>query len=363
MNALADPSLDSEIPTLPFQAESPVILHAGAAAHAGYHHRVQLAAPFVLESGQVLEELHMVWCAYGNEDAPVIWVSHALTANANVAEWWPGLFGEGHLLDPTLYRIICPNILGSCYGSTGPASAVPGSEHAYGRDFPLITVRDQARAQALLMEYLGLESVFLLIGGSLGGMQAMELAISGQVPIEHLVLLACPPKQSAWAQAWNEAQRLALGTPASEAGLAAARSIAMLSYRTYGQFVTTQTDPDPDRLQDFAATTYQRYQGQKLVARFDPETYRTLALAMDTHAVARGKTTEADALAQITARTLVIGISSDNLFPVVEQQALAEGIPNADLVVIHSPYGHDGFLTESAAIEEHALAWFQSFSA
>jgi homoserine O-acetyltransferase len=224
-------------------------------------------------------------------------------------------------------------------------------------------VKDQARAQALLIDHLGIDSIYLLIGGSLGGMQAMELAIGSSVEVEHLVLLACPPKQSAWAQAWNEAQRLALGTPASEAGLLAARSIAMLSYRTYGQFVATQTDPDPDRLQDYAATRYQRYQGQKLVTRFDPETYRTLSLAMDTHNAGRGKGSEAEALGQIKARTLVIGISSDNLFPVVEQHALADQIPGSDLVVIHSPYGHDGFLTESVAIEAHVQAWLRSFPA
>jgi len=350
-------ALASDLAASPANERGPDIWHAGARAHAAYHHRALVATSFCLEGGGVLPELHMAWCAYGPPDAPIVWVSHALTANADVQAWWPGLFGPGKVLDPTRYRIICPNILGSCYGSTGPASTNLATGQAYADGFPLITVRDQARAQAALAAHLGIGAISLLIGGSLGGMQALELVLGSQLNVEQLVVLACPARQSAWAQGFNETQRLALGSPATEAGLVAARAIAMLSYRTYEQYGSTQTDPDETRLENYAVARYQKYQGQKLVARFYGQSYRTLSLAMDTHHVGRGQESVAAALKQIAAATLVIGLSSDGLFPVKEQRLLAQNIPKAQLVVIDSPYGHDGFLTEGTAITNAIQAW------
>jgi homoserine O-acetyltransferase len=319
-----------------------------------------LAAPFVLEAGGYLAELEVAYCTYGPKDAPVMWVSHALTANADVADWWPGLFGPGLLLDPTRFQIICPNILGSCYGTTGPASLNTETGEAYGDSFPHITVKDMARAQTLLMQHLALPSIHLLVGGSLGGMQALEIAIAGQVTVDNLLLLACPARQSAWGQAWNHAQRMALGTPATQAGLAAARAIAMISYRTYEQYTSTQTEQDSAKLHSHAVTQYLAYQGQKLVQRFDANSYNTLALAMDTHDVSRGQSSAHEALAKIEARTLVIALSSDLLFPQSEQGYLAKHIPGAQLAIVHSDYGHDGFLTEAATINGIAQGWLSA---
>jgi homoserine O-acetyltransferase len=317
----------------------------------------QLQEDLILESGQVLAKPQIAYHTYGEYrpgQTPVVWVCHALTANADVADWWPGVFGAGAILDPERCFIVCANNLGSCYGSTGPTSLDPTRGQPYAANFPLITIRDMVHLHQALQKHLGIERIDLLLGGSQGGQQCMEWAIEQPQAIKQMLLLATNARHSAWGIAFNEAQRMALA--AGPNGLQAARAIAMLSYRNYEMYQRTQPQ-DLEQYDNFGAASYQRYQGEKLAKRFDAHSYYYLTKAMDSHNVGRGRGSVAEALRRIQAKTLVIGISSDLLFPISEQAFLAQHIPNAHLVEIDSPYGHDGFLTEAEKINAAYWAW------
>jgi homoserine O-acetyltransferase len=329
----------------------------------------QLPDPFPLESGEALSGAHVAYRTWGQLNAArdnVVWVCHALTANADVLAWWPGLFGPGCFFDPADWFIVCANVLSSCYGSTSPRDPDPATGQPRYQHFPLLTVRDVVAAHEALRQELGLTQIHTLIGGSLGGQQALEWAVSQPEVFEHLVVVATNSRHSAWGIAFNEAQRLAieadpsyqLGQPGGgDDGLRAARAVALLSYRGYGTYVEAQTDPDDERLHDHRASTYQRYQGDKLVARFDAYSYVALSRTMDSHHLGRGRGGVAAALACIQARTLVLGITSDILFPLSEQQELARHINGVMYAELDSRYGHDGFLLETAAIT-HFLELF-----
>jgi homoserine O-acetyltransferase len=323
-----------------------------------------LPDPFPLESGEALAGARVAYRTWGQLNATrsnVVWVCHALTANADVLDWWPGLFGEGCFFDPADWFIVCANVLGSCYGSTCPLDADPGTGLGRFQEFPLLTIRDLAAAHEALRQELGLAHIHTLIGGSLGGQQALEWAASQPDVIGNLVVIATSARHSAWGIAFNEAQRLAIEADATyhenrpgggDAGLAAARAVALLSYRGYEAYGATQTEASDDALRDFRASSYQRYQGNKLVARFDAYSYVVLTRAMDSHNLGRGRGGVAAALAGIRARTLVLGITSDVLFPLSEQRTLAEGIAGAVYGELHSSYGHDGFLLETSKITQ-----------
>lgn len=319
--------------------------------------------PFPLESGATLPELTIAYTIYGewpHGARPVVWVCHALTGNAAPIDWWPGLVGEGCLLDPAQYTIICANMLGSCYGTTGPASLEHGAGRAYGLHFPLVTTRDMARAHQLLRGHLRIDQIALLIGGSMGGQQALEWAVLEPERIQKLCVLATNAVHSPWGIAFNEAQRMAMLADPSLAdgslsesgrrGLEAARAVAMLSYRHYKTYDRTQAEEEPDKLEGFKASSYQQYQGYKLWKRFDPRSYLSLSKSMDSHNVGRGRGGIERALGELRAPTLVIGIETDVLFPPEEQALLARHIPHARLEIIPSEYGHDGFLTEARTI-------------
>jgi homoserine O-acetyltransferase len=324
----------------------------------------QLPTPFPLESGDALAGAHVAYRTLGRLNATrdnVVWVCHALTANADVLDWWPGLFGEGYFYDPADWFIVCANVLGSCYGSTCPLDLDPATGVERFQEFPLLTIRDLAAAHEALRQELGLTYIHTLIGGSMGGQQALEWAVSQPEVFGHLVVIATSARHSAWGIAFNEAQRLAIEADATyhesrpgggDAGLAAARAVALLSYRGHDAYGNTQTDPDDNRLRDFRASSYQRYQGNKLVARFDAYSYVVLTRAMDSHHLGRGRGGVGAALASIRARTLVLGITSDVLFPLVEQREIAEGITGAVYGELDSGYGHDGFLLETAKITQ-----------
>jgi homoserine O-acetyltransferase len=324
----------------------------------------QLPDSFPLESGEVLAGAHVAYRTWGQLNATrdnVVWVCHALTANADVLDWWPGLFGEGYFYDPADWFIVCANILGSCYGSTCPLDVDPTIGEARFQKFPLLTIRDLVAAHEALRQELGLTQVHTLIGGSLGGQQALEWAVSQPDVFGNLVVIASSARHSAWGIAFNEAQRLAIEADVTyhenrpgggDAGLAAARAVALLSYRGYDAYGNTQTEPDDSRLRDFRASSYQ------LVARFDAYSYVTLSRAMDSHHLGRGRGSVAAALASIRARTLVLGISSDVLFPLVEQRTLAEGIAGAVYGELDSSFGHDGFLLETAKITQALEAFY-----
>jgi homoserine O-acetyltransferase len=317
---------------------------------------------FELENGEKLPSLEIAYHTYGKLNAKknnVIWVCHALTANSDVFDWWPGLFGEKDLYNPNDYFIVCANNLGSCYGTTGPLSINKFSGQQWFSYFPNITIRDMVRAHDLLREELGIEKINTIIGGSQGAQQVLEWNVSKPELFEHTIVVATNAKHSAWGIAFNESQRLAIKADRTyysntedggEKGLAAARSIALLSYRNYIPYVETQKELHDEKFNDFNAASYQRYQGEKLVKRFNAYSYVTLANAMDSHNLGRTRISIERSLNKIKAKTLVIGISSDILFPNNEQQLIADHIEGSELKIIDSFYGHDGFLIETKKI-------------
>jgi len=323
----------------------------------------QYHQPFTLESGISLPKLKIAYHYYG-EYTPgkkVAWVCHALTANSDVADWWKGLVGEGSMINPDDYFIVCANIIGSCYGSTGPMSV---------DQFPMITIRDMVRAHILLRQHLGIESIDLLLGGSMGGYQALEWSLMEPNVIQKMFLIATAAAESAWAIAIHTAQRLSIeadntwkeAKPNSGAkGLKAARAIGMLTYRNYNIFKEKQTETDAEKVDDLKAASYINYQGDKLVNRFNAHSYWLLTKSMDSHQLARGRGGDLKAtLASIQTPTLIIGINSDILCPLAEQKFMEAHMPNASLVEIDSMYGHDGFIIETAQITTHLKAWLGS---
>ncbi len=325
---------------------------------------------FELENGTVLPGIDIAYTTYGKLNADksnVVWVCHALTANSNVADWWDGIVGNGHVFTPEKYFIVCANILGSCYGSTGPLSINKLTGKAYNNSFPLVTIRDMVKAHILLRQYLQIKKIHLLVGGSMGGYQALEWCVIEKNCTQSLLLLATSARESAWGIATHTAQRLSIEADntwdtyepnAGARGLKAARAIGMLTYRNYGIMVQQQSDTDFTKLDNFKASSYINYQGDKLVQRFNACSYWCLTKSMDSHNLARGRADNLEAvLKTITQRTLIIGISSDILCPLAEQYFLAKQMPQASLIEIDSNYGHDGFMVESKKISQHVAEW------
>lgn len=314
---------------------------------------------FKLESGKKLRALEIAYQTYGKLNAKkdnVVWACHALTANSDVLDWWKGLFGNNDLFNPNEHFIICANIIGSHYGTTNPLSVNPVTGQPYYLSFPEFTVKDLVKAHGLLADHLNIEHIKVLIGGSLGGQQALEWAITDPLKIENLILVATNALHSPWGIAFNESQRLAITTDRTFyaqqpdgglKGLKVARSIALLSYRTYDAYAATQLETVNDKTTGFRASSYQSYQGEKLCKRFNAYSYWYLSKAMDSHNVGRGRKSVTDALATIKANTLVIGVENDVLFPITEQQFLSSQIKDAEFSQITSAYGHDGFLIET----------------
>ncbi len=313
---------------------------------------------FKLESGISLPKFHLAYTAYGqlNETKDnAVWVFHALTANSDAAEWWPGLVGEGKLFDPAESFIICVNMPGSCYGSTGPLDTNPNTAAPYYHHFPFFTTRDMIRSYQLLKESLGITKIKIGVGGSMGGQQLVEWAIEEPALFETIIPLATNAFHSPWGIGFNASQRIAIETdetwkqPNAQAGIngmKAARSLALLSYRNYQTYQLSQSETTIEKIIDFKSESYQRYQGEKLARRFNAFSYYFLSKSMDAHHVGRNRINTIAALQQIKAKTLVISISSDILFPPAEQQFLAKHIPGAVYKAIESDYGHDGFLLE-----------------
>jgi homoserine O-acetyltransferase len=320
--------------------------------------------PFKTETGAILPVLEIVYNTWGklNSEADnVIWVCHALTANSDVESWWPGMVGKGLLFDPEKYFIVCANVLGSCYGTTGPASLNPVTGSPWLKDFPLITIRDLVNVHEILRKSLNIKHIHTVIGASIGGFQSLEYSIMYPAIVKRLVFVASSTKQSPWAIAFSESQRMAMEADQSFAandpeggknGLKAARAIALLSYRNPAAYNRTQIELDDEKISSFKASSYQVYQGDKLVKRFNPFSYYCLVCLSDTHNTGRGRGGTAKALNSIQAKTLCIGITSDILFPVEEQKYVAANIPDAEYVEIDSFYGHDGFLIESELVTE-----------
>lgn len=328
---------------------------------------------FTLENGKTLPGIEIGYHTYGTLNAAkdnVVWVCHALTANSDAADWWKGLIGSGYLINPEKYFIVCANILGSCYGSTGPLSTNPLTEEPYFSSFPPVTIRDMVQAHILLRKHLGVDNIHLLMGGSMGGYQALEWCVMEKEVIEKLFLIATSPSESAWGVAVHTAQRLAIEADSSwqnkskdagAKGLKAARAIGMLTYRNYGTFQEKQTDPDPEKIDDFKASSYLNYQGDKLVKRFNAFSYWLLTKAMDSHHLGRGRGGDLiKVLQSIEQPTLIIGIHSDILCPLDEQRFMANYLANAELVEIDSAYGHDGFIIETVQITNYLKDWLEN---
>ena len=320
-----------------------------------YHH----SEAITLESGAVLAEVDITYDTFGTLNAAkdnVIWVCHALTANSDVADWWPHTVEEGRFLDPTRYFIVCANFLGSHYGTTSPLSVNPATGEKYYYDFPQITVRDMVKCHQLLAKHLGIERVKLLIGSSIGGFQCMEWAITEPKFMESVALIATTTCTEPWAAAFNESQRMAIRTDktwgerrddAGIDGMAVARSIALISYRGGAAYNVTQQDENPAEASfTRRAHSYQQYQGEKLRRRFNAMSYYRLSEAVDSHNIARGRGSIAEALEKIEARALVVAISSDILFPPEAHTPMREHIRDVEYHLIESEFGHDGFLVE-----------------
>ncbi|SDS95943.1 homoserine O-acetyltransferase [Mucilaginibacter mallensis] len=328
--------------------------------------------PLELESGQRIQQLEIGYHTYGKLNTNrnnVVWVCHALTANSDVMDWWKGLFGENEFFNPEEHFIVCANILGSPYGTSNPLSENPVTGQSYYLAFPQFTVRDIIKAHQQLAEHLKIDQIEILIGGSLGGQQAAEWAIIEPLRIKNLILIATNARHSPWGIAFNESQRLALSadrtfysnTPdGGRKGLKAARSIALLSYRGYKTYTVSQQDENDNISDDHRASSYQNYQGEKLVNRFNAYSYWYLSKAMDSHNVGRNRNGVEKALSLIKARTLVIGIKSDVLFPVEEQQYLFRHIPKSAFAEFDSFYGHDGFLIETEALTNIITSFFKT---
>lgn len=317
----------------------------------------------MLESGSILPGIHLAYTTHGelNETKDnVVWVFHALTANSDATDWWPGLVGEGKIFDPANYFIVCVNMPGSCYGSIGPLTINPETNSPYYHDFPFFTIKDMVRCYQPLREFLGIRKIHVGIGGSMGGQQLLEWAIEEPELFECIIPVGTNAVHSAWGIAFNESQRLCIECDASwkeknnnagMKGMKVARSIALLSYRNYITYNASQSEDINDKIENFKTSSYQRYQGEKLARRFNAFSYYSLSKGMDSHNVGRNRMSIENALQQIKAKTLAIGIITDILFPDEEQKFIADNIAGAEHISIHSNYGHDGFLLEFEQIE------------
>lgn len=336
-------------------------------------HRWTMGTSFVTEFGAVLEDIEVVYETHGSLDrtgANAILVCHALTGDTHAADgdgrpgWWGGLIGPGRVLDTDRYYIICVNVLGGCQGSTGPASVAPGEAHVYGARFPVVTIRDMVNVQYALLQQLGVSKLQLVIGGSMGGMQALEWTVMQPDYVERAAVIAANPAFTAMGLAYNEVMRQAIVSdpdyrhgnyaqvgvsPAK--GLAIARMIGMITYRTAELFQQRLgRDLGPEGLADFQIGRYLRHHGDKLVERFDANSYLTLLRAMDLHDIGRNRGGLAGAFTRIRAELLWIGIDQDLLYPPEElrratELAVRSGV-RARYNQLSSIYGHDAFLLE-----------------
>ncbi|MBN2638911.1 MAG: homoserine O-acetyltransferase [Bacteroidales bacterium] len=318
---------------------------------------------FKLESGQKLSGVQIAYHTYGalNETkSNVVWICHALTASSDVADWWSGLVGKGKCFDPEQHFIVCANVLGSCYGTTGPLSENSDGVTYY-HDFPDITVRDMVHAHIILRKHLGVENIQVITGGSIGSFQALEWSIMEADRIKNLIVIASGAKSTAWNIGLNEAQRMAIRGDKSfyerhpdggKEGMKAARAVALLSYRNAAAYNQTQPHESEDTVDGLKAASYQRYQGEKLANRFNAYSYYSLTRSFDSHHVGRGRGGLEKALGQIQAKTLIIAIDTDILFPGQDQLIMKDNIPGSELKWIHSDFGHDGFLLEYEALTE-----------
>ncbi|MDN5349243.1 MAG: homoserine O-acetyltransferase/O-succinyltransferase [Bacteroidales bacterium] len=317
---------------------------------------------FRTETGEEISDLRIAYQTWGKLNAEkdnVIWVCHAYTANADAQDWWPGMIGPGLLMDTDRYFVICANVIGSCYGTTGPLDLNPKTGRPWMREFPKITVRDLIKAHEILRKSIGIAKIHLIIGGSIGAFQALEWSVMFPEVIENMVFIASSAFASPWNIAFNEAQRMAIRADPSfyddtpeggKKGLKAARAIALISYRNSKAYNSTQKDESPTLSGNFKAVSYQNYQGDKLVKRYNAYSYVIMSHLFDGHHIGRDRGTVEEVLSHIKAKTLLIALDTDQLFPPEEQAFMANHIPFSKLVTVKTNFGHDGFLIETEQI-------------
>jgi homoserine O-acetyltransferase len=340
-------------------------------------------APFRLDLGGALQPVTLHYAIYGelNErrDNAVL-VCHALSGSARIADWWADMFGPGGAFDTTEHCFVCANVIGSCYGSTGATSLNPATGKPFGPDFPLVTIADMVRAQARLLDHLGIARVCAVVGGSIGGMQALQWAVDFPDRVAASISIGST-ELSSMGLALNHLQRQAIlldpgycdghydEQPAR--GLSLARQIAMISYKSAELFAErfgrtpdrSGQDPFRSMQERFDVAGYLDHQGEKFVDRFDANTYLTLSKAMDTFELGRAYGSEQARLQRIRAKVLLVGISSDWLFPAADVRALGERMREAGVhcqyAELQSAHGHDGFLADpmtTAALIRSVLA-------
>lgn len=345
------------------------------------------ANPLILDNAEKLEHVKVAYQTYGtlnNEGTNAILICHALTGNSHAAGilgtddtdpesepdllkkyskmfkgkpgWWDSLIGPRKVFDTNRYFIVCSNILGSCYGTTGPVSINKQTKKPFKVNFPSVTVRDMVKVQKALIDYLGIKKIKTITGGSLGGMQALEWGIMYPERVESVIPIGASARHSAWAVGLGEVERLAIKndpdwqngfyTKQPLKGLSLARQMAMITYRSFSSFEQKFGREKGEKTDKFQVINYLDYQGKKLVDRFDANTYLLLADVMDRHDIGLNRDKVENVLKDMKPKTLVIGISSDILYPTIEQKYLAEHIPNGKYAEIHSHHGHDAFLME-----------------
>ncbi len=317
--------------------------------------------PFTTELGGLLPSLRVAYRTWGTLNARkdnVILICQALTGSADADAWWEGMFSNGGAFDESRDFIICTNVLGSCYGTTGPISINPLTGSHYGPDFPPITIRDMVHVQRRLLAGLGIVQVKLVVGASLGGMQVLEWGFLYPDVVQALMPMGASGRHSSWCIGQSEAQRQAIyadcdwnggwykeGHPPAK-GLAAARMMAMCTYRSFENFQSRFGREYQQEGKTFKVESYLRHQGRKLVERFDANTYITLTKAMDLHDLSRGRGEYEEVLRSIRLPVEILSINSDILYPKEEQEELARLMPNSSILYLDEPYGHDAFLID-----------------
>lgn len=354
--------------------------------------------PLLLECGAKLAPVTLCYETFGtlnSERSNAILVCHALTGDSHVAGrydatdrkpgWWDDAVGPGKALDTNRYFVVCTNVLGGCQGSTGPASPNPATGRPYGTDFPLVTARDMVRAQARLMDQLGVRRLLAAIGGSLGGMQVLEWGVVFPDRVAGLIPIGGAGRFHPQGIAFNEVQRQAImadphfhgghyyGTPGPAKGLATARMLGMITYRSdesmwqqFGRELKTNSDLSGGFGVAYQVESYLHYQGAALVARFDANSYLYLSRAMDLQDLGRGFASYEAAHAAIRARVLSVGIRSDLLFPTYLQKETVTLVQaaggTAEYLEMDSPWGHDAFLVDFALIAEPIRQFLQKLA-
>lgn len=354
------------------------------------HRQFQSIGPMNLERGGQLPSVRIAFETWGELNADrsnAVLVLHALTGDSHVsglpgpghptAGWWSGIVGPGRAIDTNEWFVVAPNMLGGCQGSTGPASHSPAGRE-WGAEFPFVTIRDQVAAQVAFADRIGIDRFAAVLGGSMGGMQALEWAVGHPDRLERVAILAAPPISSADQIALNTVQIDAVRLDSNFAdgdyydaadgdgptrGLALARRMALLNYRSPTELNDRFERSWQSGLNPmggggrYAVESYLDFHGNKFTRRFDANSYITLVESMNSHDVGRDRGGVASALSRVTARALVLGIDTDRLFPVDNQVAIAKALPNnidgTEAVVIESLFGHDGFLIEDHLVGPH----------